>query len=127
MNFVCMTVNANQASLGQPTSAADFAGKESQLLGTTKAAEKTLKYLVPPDEIKSNAEHFISVVDQLNAKVKAAIRAAKRNDETAVNQLAGEIVALSKTGDVDANAIGARPASPPRARRHPRSAAPTRS
>ena len=73
-------MNAKQASLGRPTSASDFADKESQLLDTTKAAEKTLESLVPPDEIKSNAEHFISVVDQLNGKLGDALDAAEVND-----------------------------------------------
>jgi hypothetical protein len=107
MNTVCRTVNARRATLGRPTSISDFADKESQLLDTTKAAEKTLKSLVPPDEIKSDAEHFISVVDQLNGKVGDAIDAAEVNDQAKLNQLIAEIGALSKTGDVDANAIGA--------------------
>ena len=107
MNTVCRTVNARQATLGRATSISDFADKESQLLDTTKAGEKTLKSLVPPDEIKSNAEHFISVVDQLNGKVGDAIDAAEVNDQAKLNQLIGEITALSKTGDVDAKAIGA--------------------
>jgi hypothetical protein len=107
MNTICRTVNARQATLGRPTSVSDFVEKESVLLETTKAAEKKLKSLVPPDEIKSNAEHFISVVDQLNGKVGDAIDAAEVNDQEKLNQLIGEISALSKTGDVDANAIGA--------------------
>jgi hypothetical protein len=107
MNSVCRTVNAKRATLGQPTSASDFAEKESVLLETTKAAEKKLKSLVPPDEIKSNAEHFISVVHELNGKLGNAIDAAVVNDQAKLSELIGEITALSKTGDVDAKAIGA--------------------
>jgi hypothetical protein len=107
MNSVCRTVNARRATLGRPTSTSDFVEKESLLLETTKAAEKKLKSLVPPDEIKSNAEHFISVVHQLNGKVGNAIDAAEVNDQAKLKELIGEITALSKTGDVDARAIGA--------------------
>src|SRR5579862_4122353 len=108
MNSICATLDAKQKAEGQPSSLADFATKESVLSDVAKTALKKLQKLEPPAAIKSNVDHFVSVGNQLVSLVGTAIKAAKANDQTKTNQLITQINALSKTTDVDANAIGAR-------------------
>jgi hypothetical protein len=106
VNGVCAKVNAAQKAATINT-ISDIASKGPALQKIEQDAVKTLKNLVPPDAVKSNYNHLISVVGQASVDFGTIIDAAKKNDTAKVTQLGGQLGALVKTADPDATAIGA--------------------
>jgi hypothetical protein len=106
VNSVCAKVNAAQKAVKINT-LQDIVNQGPALQKTEAAAVKKLKSLVPPDAVKSNYDHLLSVVSQATDDFGKIIAAAKKNDTAKVNQLGGELNTLVKSADPDANAIGA--------------------
>ena len=108
MNGICARVNAEQKTIGSPSSLSDAADKIPQIQDSLDKAIKDLEKLQPPDEIKGPVEDFISIGKQLAAKLSDLKKAAEDNDEAKFTQIADEGDALNKKADGDdIKAIGA--------------------